>query len=72
MATHSSILAWDIPWTEEPGRLHVCHMAWSKKAGLAGEYISLKKVQRGLSLPGLGGNQTDTLQSGIPKKELPL
>ena len=20
MATHSSILAWDIPWTEEPGR----------------------------------------------------
>ena len=21
MATHSSILAWEIPWTEEPGRL---------------------------------------------------
>ena len=21
MATHSSILAWDIPWTEEPGGL---------------------------------------------------
>ena len=21
-ATHSSILAWRIPWTEEPGRLH--------------------------------------------------
>ena len=21
MATHSSILAWDIPWTEEPDRL---------------------------------------------------
>ena len=21
-ATHSSILAWEIPWTEEPGRLH--------------------------------------------------
>jgi len=21
MATHSSTLAWDIPWTEEPGRL---------------------------------------------------
>ena len=21
MVTHSSILAWDIPWTEEPGRL---------------------------------------------------
>ena len=21
MATHSSILSWEIPWTEEPGRL---------------------------------------------------
>ena len=21
MATHSSILAWEIPWTKEPGRL---------------------------------------------------
>ena len=23
MATHSSILEWRIPWTEEPGGLHV-------------------------------------------------
>ena len=23
MATHSSILAWRIPWTEEPGRLYI-------------------------------------------------
>ena len=22
MATHSSILAWEIPWTEEPGGIH--------------------------------------------------
>ena len=22
MATHSSILSWEIPWTEETGRLH--------------------------------------------------
>jgi len=22
MATHSSILAWRIPWTEEPGKLY--------------------------------------------------
>ena len=22
LATHSSILAWEIPWTEKPGRLH--------------------------------------------------
>ena len=25
MATHSSILAWEIPWTEESGRLYVVH-----------------------------------------------
>ena len=24
-AAHSSILAWRIPWTEEPGRLHTAH-----------------------------------------------
>ena len=22
MATHSNILAWEIPWTEEPGELY--------------------------------------------------
>ena len=27
MATHSSILAWIIPWTEEPGRLS----PWGRK-----------------------------------------
>ena len=25
MATHSSILAWRIPWTEDPGRLQSMH-----------------------------------------------
>ena len=28
IATHFSILAWRIPWTEEPGRLHV----WGRKS----------------------------------------
>ena len=27
MATHSSILAWRIPWTEEPSGLHTVHGA---------------------------------------------
>ena len=26
MATHSSILAWEIPWTEEPGGLDYVHI----------------------------------------------
>ena len=31
MAAHSIILAWEIPWTEEPGRLHtVCRVANSQ------------------------------------------
>ena len=25
MTTHSSILAWEIPWMEEPGELHTVH-----------------------------------------------
>ena len=25
MATHSSILAWRVPWTAEPGRIHTVH-----------------------------------------------
>ena len=29
MATHSSIPAWEIPWTEEPGRLHAVHRVTS-------------------------------------------
>ena len=28
MATHSSILAWNIPWTEEPSRLHSMGSQW--------------------------------------------
>ena len=28
MATHSSVLAWKIPWTEEPGELY---SPWSRK-----------------------------------------
>ena len=30
MATHSSIVAWRIPWTEEPGRLQ---SMWSHSVG---------------------------------------
>ena len=29
MATHSSILAWKIPWTEEPGGLHGVKESWT-------------------------------------------
>ena len=32
MATHSSILAWEIPWTEEPGGLQfMVSESWSER-----------------------------------------
>ena len=40
VATHSSILAWRIPWMEEPGRLQfmgsqrVGHSLWEKDMGV--------------------------------------
>ena len=37
MATHSNILAWRIPWTEEPGRLS----AWGGEESDTTEYLIL-------------------------------
>ena len=43
MATHSSVLAWRIPWTEEPGRLQVHRVAKSqiglKQLSLAWQHV---------------------------------
>ena len=35
MATHSSILAWKIPWMEEPGRLHTVHVVTKSRTRLS-------------------------------------
>ena len=36
MATHSSILAWSMPWTEEPGRLQSMGLqSWTRLNDLA-------------------------------------
>ena len=40
MATHSSILAWRIPWTEEPGRLQ----PWGHKR--VGHHLATKQQQQ--------------------------
>ena len=34
MATHSSILAWRIPWTAEPGRVHEVTKSWTQLSEL--------------------------------------
>ena len=42
MATHSSTLAWKIPWTEEPGRLQSVHgvaKSWTRLSGFTLPYL---------------------------------
>ena len=41
MATHSSSLAWKIPWMEEPHRLHTAHEA-AKSWALLSDFIFSK------------------------------
>ena len=50
MATHSSVLAWRIPWTEEPGRLQPIESQrvrqdWSDWARMHKQYKIIKKKQ---------------------------
>ena len=44
MAIHSSILAWEIPWTEEPGGLH---SPWGRKR--VGRDLATKRQHKRLS-----------------------
>ena len=48
-AAHSSALAWKIPWTEEPGRLHTVHGVAKSRTRLS-DFISLFLVS-GLEYP---------------------
>ena len=47
MATHSSILAWEIPWTEEPGGLKSwgqAHTLVEKKKSVGWGFESRRQV----------------------------
>ena len=50
MATHSSVLAWRIPWTEEPGGLQV--------HGVAKSRTRLKRLSMYVNLQGVGEDGT--------------
>ena len=63
IATHSSILAWEIPWTEEPGRLHPwgCRVGhgwsdWACTHALPSTPLSTSWLFQG---GGVGGNWLD-------------
>ena len=66
MATHSSILAWETPWTEEPGRLQsmgpqrvghdwaTSHYVWNFSLGL--RFLKIKKIGGKNPLQGRGAS----------------
>ena len=48
MTTHSSILAWRITWTEEPGRLAAVHGVAKSQTGLKQLSTHTKPLEKGL------------------------
>ena len=53
MATHSNILAWRIPWTEEPGELQSIELQkvrqdWSNLAHMHHYSYNLKKCRKSI------------------------
>ena len=48
MATHSSILAWRIPWMEEPGRLQSMGAARLDTGRLAGSILKINEAIKNL------------------------
>ena len=44
MATHSSILAWETPWTEEPGRGSMGKSMESQRVGHMAEQLNSKDL----------------------------
>ena len=59
MAAHSSILAWEIPWTEEPGRLQ------SMGLQRAGHDLGIKQEQNYISIT-LGASLIAQLVKNLP------
>jgi len=53
MATHSSILAWKIPWTEEPGRLQSTGSQESDMTERLSTHIQCKVILRYDYSPGI-------------------
>ena len=60
MATHSSILAWRIPWTEEPGGLQSIGLDMT-------EQLSTAKVS-----PAKAGQSRDSLLCGFQRSRKPM
>ena len=62
MATHSSILAWRIPWTEEPGRLQ------SMRLQRVGHSLAIKQQRFCKSSAQVGGKHPAVTSRWQPKR----
>ena len=60
MATHSSILVWEIPWTEKPGG----NCPWSRKR--AGHELATKEQQTQVREAGIVNLQTFNSRMVVP------
>ena len=65
MATHSSILAWRIPWTEKPGRLY---SLWGHKESDTTERLSFRRYKP--KCLGEKCTESNLLSSGSTKKQI--
>ena len=66
MATHSSILAWEIPWTEEPGGLQSMKLQESDTTERLNYHHQLSVLQPPeASLLRLPGNQSPQVKGGL-------
>ena len=76
MAIHSSILAWEIPWTEEPGRLHTVHGVTTSPWGhdwatnTLSYYITIGAVYYILGFPGDSVVKESTCQCRRCKRQV--
>ena len=68
MATHSSIVAWEIPWTEEPGGLHFTGSQrvrhdWVTECAHTGDLEGEEQDESNLIPPALRGEGREAAES---------
>ena len=63
MATHSSFLAWEIPWTEEPGGLQSMRSQRVRQDLVTGFFFCFFFLAKGtcIFMKGLGQQRTESM-----------
>ena len=66
MATHSSILAWRLPWTEEPGRLQSTGSQTVRHDGSDLSHMHTRGLKQGFLSQGEGLREGDAVSGSSP------